>query len=116
MASPIGSMATQSRLTGFLNHPAGPKTIFFWAPVGKWMLVGAGLKDINRPAANLSIPQNLALAATGFIWVRYSLIITPVNYSLAAVNFFVGVTGTYQLARAWNYRQTHPVAAALPQK
>ena len=26
-----------------------------------------------------------ALAATGFIWVRYSLVITPVNYSLAAV-------------------------------
>jgi hypothetical protein len=27
----------------------------------------------------------LALAATGFIWVRYSLVITPINYSLAAV-------------------------------
>jgi hypothetical protein len=27
----------------------------------------------------------IALAATGFIWVRYSLVITPVNYSLAAV-------------------------------
>ena len=28
----------------------------------------------------------LALAATGFIWVRYSMVITPVNYSLAAVS------------------------------
>jgi hypothetical protein len=27
-----------------------------------------------------------ALAATGFIWVRYSLVIKPVNYSLAAVS------------------------------
>lgn len=27
----------------------------------------------------------VALAATGFIWVRYSMVITPVNYSLAAV-------------------------------
>ena len=26
-----------------------------------------------------------ALTATGFIWVRYSLVITPINYSLAAV-------------------------------
>ena len=26
-----------------------------------------------------------ALAATGFIWVRYSLVIKPINYSLAAV-------------------------------
>ena len=27
----------------------------------------------------------IALAATGIIWVRYSFVITPVNYSLAAV-------------------------------
>ena len=26
-----------------------------------------------------------ALTATGFIWVRYSFVIIPVNYSLAAV-------------------------------
>jgi Mitochondrial pyruvate carriers len=25
------------------------------------------------------------LAATGMIWVRYSLVIIPINYSLAAV-------------------------------
>jgi Mitochondrial pyruvate carriers len=30
-----------------------------------------------------------ALAATGFIWVRYSLVIKPVNYSLAAVSVCV---------------------------
>jgi len=30
----------------------------------------------------------IALAGTGFIWVRYSLVITPVNYSLAAVSLF----------------------------
>ena len=60
-----------------------------------------------------------ALAATGFIWVRYSLVITPINYSLAAVrtdsrsslafdsdmggqvNFFVGSTGLGQLGRIW---------------
>ena len=56
-----------------------------------------------------------ALAATGMIWVRYSLVIIPVNYSLAAVsyaqhslvlydqyfkvNFFVGATGLGQLGR-----------------
>jgi Mitochondrial pyruvate carriers len=32
---------------------------------------------------------------------RYSLVITPVNYSLAAVNFFVGTTGLAQLYRIW---------------
>lgn len=52
----------------------------------KWALVIAGVKDLSRPAEKLSVPQNLALAATGFIWVRYSLVITPINYSLAAVS------------------------------
>lgn len=108
-----------------------PRTIFFWAPVGtyshihivatltsspllplrprhthitaKWGLVIAGLKDLQRPASKLSVPQNVALAATGFIWVRYSLVITPVNYSLAAVNFCVGATGLGQLYRIWEY-------------
>jgi hypothetical protein len=31
-------------------------------------------------------PGFAALAATGFIWVRYSFVIKPVNYSLAAVS------------------------------
>jgi len=83
----------------------------------KWCLVAAGLKDINRPAEKLSVSQNVALAATGFIWVRYSLVIKPINYSLAAVNFFVGSTGLGQLARIANYQygqkgETTPVAAA----
>lgn len=75
----------------------------------KWCLVAAGLKDLSRPADKLSVSQNLgvygifitvfvmylilpslyvfasALTATGFIWVRYSFVIIPVNYSLAAV-------------------------------
>jgi len=52
----------------------------------------------------------IALAATGFIWVRYSLVITPVNYSLAAVNFFVGSTGLSQLVRIANHRYNSPEA------
>lgn len=46
---------------------------------------------IVRGVVTLSVlPSSLgtALAATGFIWVRYSLVITPVNYSLAAVRPF----------------------------
>lgn len=38
--------------------------------MAKWALVIAGLKDLQRPADKLSLNQNLALAATGFIWVR----------------------------------------------
>ncbi|KAL4073848.1 mitochondrial pyruvate carrier [Scleroderma citrinum] len=97
-----------SKFSVFLNHPAGPKTVFFWAPLMKWGLVAAGLKDLSRPAEKLSVSQNIALACTGFIWVRYSLVITPINYSLAAVNFFVGSTGLGQLGRIAHYRYTHP--------
>ena len=77
----------------------------------KWALVAAGVSDLQRPAEKLSVSQNLgafsllimssvsrkpfndriqprlALAATGTIWVRYSLVIIPINYSLAAVSW-----------------------------
>ncbi|KAI9456298.1 mitochondrial pyruvate carrier [Russula earlei] len=115
--SGAAASASASRFQSFMNHPAGPKTVFFWAPLMKWCLVAAGLKDLSRPADKLSVSQNLALAATGFIWVRYSFVITPVNYSLAAVNFFVGSSGLGQLARIAHYRygqkgETAPVATA----
>lgn len=82
----------------------------------KWCLVAAGLKDMSRPAEKLSVSQNFALACTGFIWVRYSLVITPINYSLAAVNFFVGSTGLVQLGRIANYRYKSSPQVAEPAK
>lgn len=33
--------------------------MFFWAPMMKWCLVAAGLKDLSRPAEKLSVSQNL---------------------------------------------------------
>ncbi|PWN37207.1 UPF0041-domain-containing protein [Meira miltonrushii] len=101
----MAAAAGASRWQSFMNHPAGPKTVFFWAPIMKWCLVAAGLKDLSRPADKLSVSQNVALATTGMIWVRYSLVITPVNYSLAAVNFFVGTTGIMQLYRIWDFNK-----------
>ena len=47
----------------------------------------------------VSTNQNIALMVTGFIWSRYSTQIIPKNWGLFAVNFFVGCTGLYQLAR-----------------
>ncbi|KAH9464700.1 hypothetical protein Pst134EB_004217 [Puccinia striiformis f. sp. tritici] len=55
----MAAAPVQSKLTGFLNHPAGPKTIFFWAPMFKWGLVAAGVKDLSRPAEKLSLSQNI---------------------------------------------------------
>ena len=37
--------------------------------MAKTGLVIAGLKDLERPPERLSVNQNVALAATGFIWV-----------------------------------------------
>ncbi|XP_035453266.1 mitochondrial pyruvate carrier 2 isoform X1 [Spodoptera frugiperda] len=86
------------------DHPAGPKTIFFWAPACKWSLVIAGLGDINRPVEKLSVRQCSSLAITGIIWSRYSLIIIPKNLSLFAVNVFVALTNVYQLGRVYKYQ------------
>ncbi|KAI9005137.1 mitochondrial pyruvate carrier [Hyaloraphidium curvatum] len=102
-----------SALSRFINHPAGPRTIFFWAPLMKWALVIAGLADLKRPADKLSVSQSVSLAATGTIWSRYATVITPVNYSLMFVNIFVAGTGFYQLFRIWDWRrgQENKVAA-----
>jgi hypothetical protein len=62
-------------------------------------LVVAGLGDISRPPEHLSVNQSTALAMTGLIWSRYSLVIKPKNYSLFAVNLFVAMTGLFQLAK-----------------
>ncbi|WAR07560.1 MPC2-like protein [Mya arenaria] len=86
-----------------LSQFRSPKTIFFWAPTMKWCLVIAGIGDIARPAEKLSQFQSSALAATGLIWSRYSLVITPKNYNLFAVNVFVGATGLYQLYRIYKF-------------
>ncbi|KAM9321620.1 mitochondrial pyruvate carrier 2-like [Gastrophryne carolinensis] len=90
-----------SKLRPLYNHPAGPRTIFFWAPITKWGLVIAGLADMTRPAEKLSTGQSAVLMASGFIFSRWSLVIVPRNWSLFAVNFFVGCAGSSQLFRIW---------------
>lgn len=94
-------MATgaSSKLAGFWNHPAGPKTIHFWAPTFKWGISIANIADFSRPADKISYPQQCAVTATGVIWTRFSTVITPVNYNLMAVNAFMALTGLYQLSR-----------------
>ncbi|CAO3608843.1 unnamed protein product [Mucor hiemalis] len=102
----MSSVATQSLFNRFLNSPAGPKTIHFWAPTFKWGLVIAGLSDLKRPADQLSLSQNLTLGVTGLIWTRYGFVVKPKNYIIVAVNFCVFLTATAQVGRIINYRQT----------
>lgn len=91
-----------SKLRAFWNHPAGPKTIFFWAPTAKWAISLANIADFQRPAEDVSLPQQLAVTCTGLIWMRFSTQIVPVNYNLLAVNAFMAATGLYQLSRKLN--------------
>ncbi|XP_014203716.1 mitochondrial pyruvate carrier 4 [Copidosoma floridanum] len=112
----IGKFVPES-LQPLWKHPAGPQTIFFWAPAFKWGLVLAGLGDLQRPADKISVSQSSALGLTGAIWTRYSLAITPKNWSLFSVNLFVAFTAIYQVARAINYQRqqaSQQKASAVP--
>ncbi|KAK9784751.1 hypothetical protein WJX73_001460 [Symbiochloris irregularis] len=91
--------AAGSKLKNFINHPAGPKTIHFWAPTFKWGISIANVADFSRPPDKISYPQQLAVTATGVIWSRFSTQITPANYNLLTVNAFMACTGMYQLYR-----------------
>ncbi|KAI0096389.1 UPF0041-domain-containing protein [Nemania sp. FL0031] len=98
------------------DSPIGFKTVHFWAPVMKWALVIAGIGDFARPADKLSVTQNAALTATGAIWTRWCFVITPQNYLLAAVNFFLGCVGIAQLTRIAMYNSSQKKLAASTEK
>ncbi|KAB5533793.1 hypothetical protein DKX38_016879 [Salix brachista] len=91
-------MAT-SKLQALWNHPAGPKTIHFWAPTFKWGITIANVADFAKPPEKLSYPQQIAVTCTGVIWSRYSTVITPKNWNLFSVNVAMAATGIYQLSR-----------------
>ncbi|ESR63083.1 hypothetical protein CICLE_v10017304mg [Citrus x clementina] len=67
-----------SKLQALWSHPAGPKTIHFWAPTFKWGISIANIADFSKPPEKLSYPQQVAVTCTGLIWSRYSTVITPV--------------------------------------
>ncbi len=66
MSLPWGASARS-----LLLHPAGPFTIFFWAPTAKWLITIANIGDFKKPAENVSTNQQIAITGTGFIWARY---------------------------------------------
>merc|ERR1719195_430273 len=86
-------------LTSLPARPAGPFFIHFWAPNFKWMLSVNHLLDYNRPVENISMSMTSALTMTGLIFMRWSFVIIPVNYSLFAVNLALSASSGYHLAR-----------------
>ncbi|GAB4846094.1 Mitochondrial pyruvate carrier 4 [Ancistrocladus abbreviatus] len=105
-------MAT-SKLKAIWNHPAGPKTIHFWAPTFKWAISIANVADFSKPPEKLSYPQQIAVTATGLIWSRYSLVIIPKNWNLFCVNIAMAGTGLYQLTRKLKHDYANTEAAAV---
>merc|ERR1712085_243237 len=89
--------------TGLLHkvatHPAGPFYIHFWAPNFKWALSINNLMDYDRPTDKISLSMNSALTLTGLIFMRWSFVITPVNYSLFFVNAALSLSSGYLLGR-----------------
>jgi hypothetical protein len=65
----ISKVFTKDSMPGFVRniaaHPAGPFTIFFWAPTSKWLLSANNLVDLNKPTDKMSLSQQLALTSTG---------------------------------------------------
>ncbi len=104
------SKAVPETVKFIANHPAGPFTSQGLAPAWKWMLSVSNIMDINRPVEKVSTMQQTALCATGFIWSRYSLVITPKNYNLLAVNMVLALTGSYHLGRKIVSEFSTPVA------
>ncbi|XP_016989434.1 mitochondrial pyruvate carrier 3 isoform X1 [Drosophila rhopaloa] len=87
------------------QSPVGPRTVFFWAPMFKWSLVLAGLSDtINRPPSTISLNQCASLATTCLIWSRYSMVITPKNYSLLSVNIAIFLIQGYLVIEHLRWR------------
>jgi len=78
---------------------AGPFTVHFWAPMSKVFISGASMMDLNRPTDKISLPQYAALTATGFFFTRYALLVTPINYTLCAVNVALFLSSFWHFGR-----------------
>ena len=99
MAAKLASPTMPSFVQSMGTSPVGPMTVFFWAPASKWLLSANNLVDLEKPTEKMSMSNQIALTVTGVIWTRYSVVITPVNYNLAAVNLVLGISSGYHLMR-----------------
>ena len=79
----------------FLAHPAGPFTVFFWAPTCKWAITFTNIGEFSKPAETISAKQQIAILTTAAIWCKYALAVIPVNYNMMIVNVFMGMTANY---------------------
>ncbi len=67
--------------------------------MSKVFISGASMLDLNRPTDKISLPQYAALTATGFFFTRYALLVTPINYTLCAVNVALFLSSFWHFGR-----------------
>lgn len=95
----VGAKGLPGIVSRLAAHPAGPFYIHFWAPNFKWALSINNLLDWDRPTDKISLSMTSAMTLTGVIFMRWSFVITPVNYSLFFVNLALSSSSGYHLAR-----------------
>lgn len=87
------------KFKNIMLHPAGPFFVHFWAPLFKWSLSVNNILELDRDIEQISMGQQSALALTGLIWSKFSLGITPKNWSLFLVNFVLALTSLWHVGR-----------------
>jgi len=92
----MGALSTMAK------SPVGPFYVHFWAPAFKWTLSINNLLDYDRPVEKISTSMMSALALTGVLFSRWSMVIVPVNYNLLVVNVALAASSGYHLARKFN--------------
>ncbi|MED6219330.1 Mitochondrial pyruvate carrier 4 [Stylosanthes scabra] len=82
-----------SKLQALWNHPAGPKTIHFWAPTFKWGISIANIADFAKPPEKISYPQQIGRDAYYNIIYCYILWTSPsTKHTYAACCMHVWIT------------------------
>jgi len=92
-------MGAGGPMTAIASAPAGPFYIHFWAPNFKWALSFNNIVDYQRPTDQISLSMTSALTLTGAIFMRWSFVITPKNYSLFFVNMALFSSSGFHLSR-----------------
>ena len=95
----LGAPGVPQAVKSALAGPAGPLTVFFWAPMSKWAISWNNVKDLDKPLEKISVSQMAALTVTGLIWTRFSFVIAPVNYNMAVVQAVCAGTSAWHLTR-----------------
>ena len=63
------------------------------------MISGVNMLELHRPTDKISLSQMSALTATGAIFSRYGLLVTPINYPLTSVNVLMFLSSAWHVGR-----------------